>query len=404
MINLIINGANGTMGKVLAQVALSQNENFNIVAGIDKYLPDTSLFEFPVFTSIFDYKGKCDAIIDFSMPDSLKNTIQYASKNKIALVIATTGLSEEHYKIIDDAANCIPIFLSANMSLGVNLQKELICQASNFLGEAFDIEIIEKHHNKKVDAPSGTAIALADAISEQFPNGKEYVYDRHSVRQKRKKSELGLHSVRGGTVVGEHNVLFLGEDEIIEITHRAHSKKIFAVGALRAASYICKKDPRLYSMHDIVADQNSDLHTLNNQSIITIFNQEYAAKKIVDIFNAIANANINIDMISQAFAPDTKTVDISFTLLSSDLEKALLTLKDNGIQNVSHMSNMAKFAIEGFGMEHRPGIAAKMFEAMANADIEIKLITTSETKITYCIDESNLEKAKQAASAALSLI
>jgi 4-hydroxy-tetrahydrodipicolinate reductase len=193
-------------------------------------------------------------IIDFSNPDALESIVEYAVNNKIPLVMATTGLSSDQKSALKAASTKIPVFFSANMSLGVNLLIDLVKKAAKVLKDNFDIEIIEKHNNQKLDAPSGTALAIADAINTVFEQRQEYIFDRHSRRKKRSKNEIGIHAVRGGTIVGEHQVIFSGNDEIIEINHIAMSKKIFAEGALKAASFIHQKAPGIYGMNDLVAD------------------------------------------------------------------------------------------------------------------------------------------------------
>lgn len=250
MINVILVGANGKMGQVICRIA-DESSYVNIVCGID--INTEKRNSFPVYSSFSEVKEDCDVIIDFSHPSSLASTLQYAISNKKAIVIATTGLSADQLLSIKDASQIIPVFFSANMSLGVNLIIQLAKKATALLEDSFDIEIIEKHHNLKIDAPSGTALAIADAINETCSQSNEYVYDRHSVRKKRSKREIGIHSVRGGTIVGEHDVIFAGNDEIIEIKHTATSKEIFAVGAVKAARFLYQKAPGLYNMDDLIA-------------------------------------------------------------------------------------------------------------------------------------------------------
>ena len=305
--------------------------------------------------------------------------------------------------MIDQAGETIPVFLAANMSLGVNLQMDLIRRAASFLGDAFDIEIVERHHNRKVDAPSGTALALAKALSEQFPEGKDFVYDRHSVRQRRSKREIGISAVRGGTVVGEHTVMFLGEDEILEVTHNAYSKKIFAAGALRAAQFINGKAPKVYTMSEIFADQTAvtNIDVVRGQTALTLSHLSSALDGTAQIFTLIADQGINIDMISQS-APVAHTIDLSFTLPDEDVERACAALAPLGDLRMSRMSGLSKLSIEGFGMEHNPGVAARVFSALSDAQVDVKLVTTSETKISVCIPEEQIELAREAV--ALSLI
>ena len=250
MINLLLCGCLGTMGKVIAST-VKQISDMQIVAGIDNRTPDES--DFPVYTSFDDIKENIDVVIDFSNPKLLPQLLAFISKTKTPSVIATTGFSEEQKAQILAASEIVPIFFSANMSLGVNLLRELAVIAAKVLGNSFDVEIIEKHHNKKVDAPSGTALMLADALASALPYDARYVYDRHSVTQKREKEEIGIHSIRGGTIVGEHEIIYAGEDEIVSIKHIAHSKAIFAKGAVSAARFIsAQKSPAIYDMASLV--------------------------------------------------------------------------------------------------------------------------------------------------------
>lgn len=251
MIKLVISGCNGKMGKVVSAVAQAQSD-MEIVGGFD--INTESVMGCKVYENPCDYKGEADVVIDFSHPDNLSGLLEYAKKMGTPLVIATTGLSEEQKNEMKKAAEHVPIFFSANMSLGVNLLIELAQKATKVLADQFDIEIIEKHHNQKIDAPSGTALAIADSINDVLTERKEYVYDRHAVRKKRSKSEIGIHAVRGGTIVGEHEVIFAGKDEVIELKHQAMSKEIFAVGAVAAAKYLIGKAPGMYSMRDLVAE------------------------------------------------------------------------------------------------------------------------------------------------------
>lgn len=249
MIKVILSGCNGKMGQVITSI-VEENEGMEIVCGID--VNNVSKNDYPVVSSPFDFSGDADVIIDFSHPSSLENILSYATEKNTPVVVCTTGLSSEQMNKICDAANKVPVFFSANMSLGVNLMIDLVTRAAKILEESFDIEIVEKHHNQKIDAPSGTALAIADAISESLSEPSEYVYDRHSVRRKRKKREIGIHAVRGGTIVGDHSVIFAGKDEIIEIKHNAASREVFAVGAVRASKFIIGKSPKLYNMKDLV--------------------------------------------------------------------------------------------------------------------------------------------------------
>lgn len=246
MTRIILVGCNGHMGQTVTR-ALENYPDCSIVAGIDTKRQVTN--PYPVFDNFDDLVAKADVLIDFSTPGLLTDILQYAAPNSLPCVIATTGYSEQQIALIKDYADKIPIFFSFNMSLGVNLLCSLAKTAARVLGSGFDIEIIEKHHNLKVDAPSGTAIMLANAVND---GTKEYVYDRHSKRQKRAKSEIGIHSVRGGTIVGDHEVMFAGNDEVITLSHSAASKTVFAVGAINAARFLPGKVPRIYDMNDLI--------------------------------------------------------------------------------------------------------------------------------------------------------
>lgn len=248
MTKIILSGANGKMGRVIQNV-VSLRDDCEIVAGVDLNTESTS---FPVYADINEITEKANVIIDFSNPVLLDNLLAYSKANKMPLVIATTGYDDNQKAQINDASKECPIFFTYNMSMGINLLANLAKKAVSVLGSDFDIEIIEKHHNQKIDAPSGTALMLADAICEEIDNDMKYEYDRHSKREKRTKNEIGLHAVRGGTIVGEHDIMFCGRDEIITLSHSARSKEIFAVGAVNAAVYMNGKDAGLYDMAELI--------------------------------------------------------------------------------------------------------------------------------------------------------
>lgn len=249
MTEVIICGIGGKMGRVLYEMAKTRDD-VKIVAGIDKFSSES--FEFPVFKSFEDCTVRCGAVIDFSRPEALDGILGYCIKNHTPAVLAVTAYGTEHKKKIEKAANEIALFQSSNMSLGINLLNELVKKAAQFLGENYDIEIIEKHHNKKADAPSGTALTLANSINSVFDGKKKYVYGRHGAEEKRTSDEIGIHAVRGGTIAGDHDVMFIGNDEIITLSHTAASKHIFAEGSYKAAKFICGKPAGLYSMNDLI--------------------------------------------------------------------------------------------------------------------------------------------------------
>lgn len=247
MTSIILSGACGHMGRVIADT-VRKKEGFEIVCGFD--IKQDVASPFPVYSSPKEFSGRADVIIDFSHPSAFEGVLDYAVNTKTPVVFATTGLSEEQKNKMKAASEKTAVFYSANMSLGISVITALAKRAAEILGDNFDIEIIEKHHHRKLDAPSGTALAIADELNEK--DDFEYVYDRHSVRKARSPKEIGIHSVRGGTIVGEHTVLFAGNDEVIEIKHSAASREIFATGAIAAAGFLKGKPAGMYSMKDIV--------------------------------------------------------------------------------------------------------------------------------------------------------
>lgn len=249
MIKVILCGASGKMGKFIAS-CIKEDEEMRVVAGVDKV---NNGQDFPIFPSFNDITVSADIIIDFSHVSLLDDILSFATKKKMPAVLATTGYNESQINKITEASKSIPVFFTFNMSLGVNLICSLAKKAASILGKGFDVEIVEKHHNQKIDAPSGTAIMLANAINSEFDDKFNYEYDRHSKRQKRPKNEIGIHSVRGGTIVGEHDVIFAGHDEVITISHSAQSKEVFAIGAIRAAKFLADKAPGLYDMNSIMS-------------------------------------------------------------------------------------------------------------------------------------------------------
>ncbi len=249
MINILLSGANGRMGKAITQM-VAESDKARIFCGVD--INTETSGDFPVYTDFSSVQEKPDVIIDFSNPANFDALMDYAEKACVPVVMATTGLKKEQRDRLVQASAHIPVFFSANMSLGVNLLCELAQKAAAFLGDSFDIEIVERHHNQKLDAPSGTALAIADAINEELDNTGHYVYDRHSVRKKREKNEIGIHAVRGGTIVGDHTVIFAGHNEVIELRHSASSREIFASGAVKAAIFMAGQPAGFYDMKNLI--------------------------------------------------------------------------------------------------------------------------------------------------------
>lgn len=245
-----MNGCNGHMGRVISELAV-QDTDTEIVAGVD--LADAGLHAYPVFTDISKCDVEADVMIDFSSAKATDAVLEYCGEKKLPLVLCTTGLSEEQLVKVQETAKKTAVLRSANMSLGINTLLKLLQDAAKVLAAAgFDMEIVERHHNLKVDAPSGTALALADSLNEAMNQEYHYVYDRSQKREKRASKEIGISAVRGGTIVGDHEVIFAGPDEVIEFRHTAYSKTVFAKGAVEAAKFLSGKQPGLYNMSHVI--------------------------------------------------------------------------------------------------------------------------------------------------------
>ncbi len=250
MQKIIISGCNGHMGRVVADICATDPQ-VEVVAGIDILgQPNPN---FPVFSSPAACDVEADAVIDFSHPSALAPLLEMCQARNLPVVLATTGYDQQQLEAISEAATHIPVFRSANMSLGVNVLLDLVKKAASVLGLDYDVEIVERHHHRKVDAPSGTALMIAAAAASALPYEPEYVYDRHNVRQPRGPHEIGISAVRGGTIVGDHTVIFAGRDEVIELSHHAASREVFASGAVRAAKFLTGvQAPGLYDMSYLV--------------------------------------------------------------------------------------------------------------------------------------------------------
>ena len=247
MIKILLNGCLGKMGQAV-EACVNEREDVMICCGVDIAAGDKT---YPVYNCFVDVQEKPDVIIDFSNPLVLDDMLTFAVDHQTPVIICTTGFSDAQVQKIKDTANKIPVFYSGNMSLGINVLIALSKMAAKVLYNSFDIEVVEKHHNLKIDAPSGTALMIADAINEEI-GGAQYVYDRHAYRKKREHNEIGIHSIRGGTIVGEHEVIFAGHDEVVSLKHQAQSKGVFAAGAVNAAAYMKDKPAGLYDMSDVL--------------------------------------------------------------------------------------------------------------------------------------------------------
>ena len=250
MVKMMMHGCNGHMGQVITEL-VAKDSDIEIVAGID--VVDNRDNGYPVFTNIFDCDVEADVIVDFAAAVAVDNLLKYSKAKKIPVVLCTTGLSEQQLADVEKTSKEVAILKSANMSLGINTLLKLLKDAAKIFGNAgYDIEVVEQHHRLKKDAPSGTALALADSVNEALGNEYEYVYDRSQVRQKRDQKEIGISAVRGGTIVGDHEVIFAGQDEVIEFKHTAYSKAVFGKGAVEAAKFLAGKPAGRYDMSDVI--------------------------------------------------------------------------------------------------------------------------------------------------------
>ena len=250
MTRIIMHGCNGRMGQFITRLAAKETD-VKIVAGVD--VSNHIQNEYPVFSSIADCDVEADVVIDFASAKAVDALLDYCAAKKLPCVLCTTGLDEEQLRKVTEASKETAILKSANMSMGINLLLKLLREAAPVLAAAgFDIEIVEKHHNQKLDAPSGTAVALADAVNGALDNAYEYVYDRSARREVRPQKEIGISAVRGGTIVGDHDVIFAGTDEVITFSHRAYSREVFAKGALLAAKFLAGKPAGYYDMSDVI--------------------------------------------------------------------------------------------------------------------------------------------------------
>ncbi len=249
--NVLVCGACGKMGGNVLDL-LADDQTAVAVCGVDVYPRELAI---PVYKTFQEVQEKVDVIIDFSSPTNLTERLEFAKNNGAGIVLASTGFTADDLQVVKEYSKVVPVFKTANLSLGVNLMQALVKAAAEVLGNSYDVEIIERHHNLKKDAPSGTALMLADSVNEAFDGQKQYVNGRDGIVGAREKSEIGIHAVRGGTIVGEHEVMFAGEDEIITITHSARSKRVFAVGAIRAAKFLKGKAAGMYEMKDLLAEE-----------------------------------------------------------------------------------------------------------------------------------------------------
>lgn len=393
MLRILLHGASGRMGHTVADL-VRREDDMEIVAGVDKYPPVNDM-GFPVFTSLEACDAQADVMIDFSQPTALTGVLDYCMKHALPLVLCTTGFNEQDLKHVSQAATRIPVFRSANMSLGINLIAQLAGEAASFFGDSADIEIVETHHRGKADSPSGTAVLLADAINEQLNGSKTYIYGRHGTQARRKPAELGIHAVRGGSVVGDHEVMFLGDEERVTISHSAQSRTVFAYGAIEAARYLNGKAPRLYDMRDLLLEKSTvtNVYVERDIAVLTLRRVATGAAHTAEFFSRMADMEFNLDMISQSATADG-FVDVSVSLGENDAYRAL-----NALEREKHgwqleiCDRQVKVTVEGMGMQRQSGVAARIFTQLAAQGVAVTLITTSETKVSLLVSEADERKA-----------
>lgn len=377
-IKIIICGLYGRMGQAVLASAKASDQ-IEISAGVDKFPRGGE--EFPVFTDFSSCTADCDVIVDFSRPEALPDMLKFALAHHCGLVIATTGYSEEQKTAIAEASREVPVFQSFNMSLGLNLLSTFVRKAAEFLGEDFDIEIIEKHHNLKVDSPSGTALMLAEAANTAFDGKKEYIYGRHGGDTKRKSSEIGIHAIRGGTIVGEHDVMFMGYNECVTLSHSAFSREVFARGALKAALFLSDKENGRYDMQDVIQSQYAVHNTYERRAQALLSFESLG--DVAEVFTVLAEAGVNIDLINESCGrPDTLSLAVS--IADADLPTAESALRAKGIPYAAH-PELSKVVAEGYGMKLERGVAARLMRLLSGSGIRVLLISTSETEISLLV-------------------
>lgn len=392
MIRIIFNGIGGRIGRTMYKHLLN-NKEFVLVAGVDMQNVGSE-FSIPIYDDIFKVKEEADVVLDFSVISALENVVKFALSRNLKLVVATTGLTEEHLKILKKASEDIAVFRSSNMSLGVNILTALAKETAGFLGTDYDIEIIEQHHNLKYDSPSGTALSIAEAINSVRDNSYEFVYGRHFAHQRRQPNEIGIHAVRGGSIVGKHDILYIGSGEIITLSHESQNKEVFVNGSLRAAAFIMDKPFGLFDMNSIIGS----IYAVTNvtlESGITLINIPHiVTQQFISMLEKLGNKNINLDMISQTLNDDD-TLSVSFTLPDSANEIAFAELYQINSTYFAK-ENTSKITSEGAGMAHQCGVAKDVFKILNSVGANIFSITTSETKISCCIDTASSEAAVEA--------
>jgi 4-hydroxy-tetrahydrodipicolinate reductase len=399
MLRVILHGCCGSMGQAFISHAATDAEVL-VVAGVDPAHPSKPA-SFPIFKKLMDCPVEADVVIDFSAPSALPDLLEGVEEKGIPVIIGTTGYSDDEQAMIRHKSLTCAIFRATNLSRGESVISDLARNAAVALGEEFDIEITDKHHRRKVDAPSGTAYALADAINKELLQSKHYIFGRYGRMAQRSRREIAIHAIRGGSIVGEHEVLFAGDGESVIVKHIAHSNHIFAVGAIRAARFMLRKSSGYYTMKDLILENSAitNVYMSDDESLITLNRLPDVPQTISRLFKCLGEGSINIDMISQT-APLDNRVSISFTLSRSDADKAMTLVtalcEEFAGSTVDILRQCTKITVEGAGMERQSGVASRIFDIMAASRIPIKSVTTSETKISYVIGKDETARALEA--------
>lgn len=381
---VIIVGVNGAMGQILAETFTSALD-FQVVAGIDLF-PAARKNAFPVFESFSQCDDvQADLLIDFSKPGALEANLQYALFHRLPIMIATTGYSEAQRHSIAAAAKDIPVFFTANMSLGVNLQLQLCQYAAKFFDNRADIEIIEKHHNRKVDAPSGTALLLADGINEAMGDVFRYQCSRHGNDCKRQPGEIGIHAIRGGNIAGDHEVSFITDEEILTISHHVETRKVFAIGALRAARFLRECPSGLYSMLDILAESEAvkKASVEADIDVITVKNASCTIGYLSRLIASLAKEGIEVDLLSQSAASQGR-VDFSFSLKSGNLLAAEKCIRESTPEaDYMVLRGLCKYTIYNANPFLSDGKMTGLLAAMTDRAIDILLLSMIDHRLVF---------------------
>ncbi len=403
MLRILLHGASGRMGNTVAEL-VRREDDMEIVAGVDRYAP-THDMGFEVFDALDKCAVEADVMIDFSQPGALSGVLEYCMKRNLPLVLCTTGFGERAHKAHRAGVHAHTAFRSANMSLGINLIARLAGEAAAFFGDSADIEIVETHHRGKADAPSGTAVLLADEINAQLNGAKEYVYGRHGAQARRKPSELGIHAVRGGSVVGDHEATFLGDEAARDhFAQRAEPHRVRIRrdrgGALHKRQAAAAVRHARSAGREVDCDQRVRRARRGGADAAR---RGCGGRRRGGIFGRMAALNYNLDMISQA-APVAGKVDVSVSLGEADAYRALNALNhEDHDWNLEICDRQVKVTVEGLGMQRQSGVAARIFALLAQKGVTVTLVTTSETKVSLLVPAADERKAALALREAFEL-